>query len=354
MRSRWNLPIVLAYTAAAVAVLGYLFLHMGGELSFQPTYQLTADFTTASDLVPGDDVTVSGVTVGRVASVQAVPGGARVGMQLQQRYAPVYRDARAMIKIKNVLDESYVELYRGTAVSGPLPQDGVIPASRTLTPVELAQVLSVLNPDTRSQLASVVNNLGASVTGRGQTLNSTAGTLRTTAQSLNGIAHAVASQQVSLGTLITSLSKVLATLAAWHEQLRGLVTNWDGVMRELAQHEQQLQGLVVNENQVMSILDQALAGNSAPLNSAIRQSPQLIDSASAYTGNGQVIFGRLGQNVKPIDELFYELASVFSATDSQGNHYWRVYPVSGGLGTISQPLLRSVPATKGTSTKGTP
>jgi virulence factor Mce-like protein len=348
VRSRWNLPVVLAYAAAAVAVLGYLFLHMSGGLTFTPVYQLAADFTTAANLVPGDDVTVSGVTVGKVTSVQPVTGGARVTMQLQERYAPVYRNARAMVKIKNVLDESYVELYRGTAGSGPLPQDGVIPASRTLTPVELAQVLSVLNPDTRTQLASLVNNLGASVAGRGQTLNSTARTLKVTSQALNGVAHALAHQQVSLGSLITSLSKVLATLAAWHQQLRGLVASWDQVMRALAQHEQQLQGLVVNENQVMSILDQALAGNSGALNSAIRQSPLLIRNAGVYTGNGQVIFGRLSANVKPITELFYELASVFSATDSQGNHYWRVYPVSGGTGTISQPLLPSTSGTKGT------
>ena len=363
MRSRWNLPIFIGYAVAAAAVLGYLFLHMGGAFTFQPSYQLTADFTSASNLVPGDDVTVSGVTVGRVASVEPIQGGARVDMQMQQRYAPVYRDARAMVKIRNVLDESYVELYRGTPAAGPLPEGGTIPRSRTLTPVELAQVLSVLSPDTRTQLASLVNNLGASVQGRGQTLNSAAGTLKVTAQALDGIAHAVAHQQVSLGSLITTLSKVLATLAAWHQQLKALVYDWDSVMRALAQHEQQLEGLVTNENQVMSILDQALAGNAGSLNSAIRQTPQLIGNASGYTGNGQVIFGKVAANVKPIDELFYELASVFSATDSQGNHYWRVYPVSGGLGTISTPLIPSGRGTAkgvpllplgGSTTKGTP
>ncbi len=357
MRSRWNLPIFVAYAAASVAVLGYLFLHMGGAFTFQQSYRLAADFTSASNLVPGDDVTVSGVTVGRVASVQPIQGGARVQLQMQQQYAPVYRDARAMIKIKNVLDESYVELYRGTAGSGPLAEGGTIPASRTLTPIELAQVLNVLNPDTRTQLASLINNLGASVAGQGQTLNSTAGTLKVTAQALDGVAHAVASQQVNLGTLITTLSKVLATLAAWHQQLRYLVADWDGVMRALAQHEQQLQGLVTTEDQGMSILDQALAGNAGSLNSALRQAPQLAGNAGAYTANGQVIFGRVAQNVTPITELFYELASVFSATDSQGNHYWRVYPVSGGLGTLSQPLFPAAPSSAtatapGTSTKG--
>jgi phospholipid/cholesterol/gamma-HCH transport system substrate-binding protein len=345
MRSRWNLPIFLAYVAASLAVLGYLFMHMGGEFVFRSSYQVAADFTTASNLVPGDDVTVSGVPVGRVASVQLIQGGAQVHMQLNEQYAPLYQDARAMIKVKNLLDESYVELYKGTTSSGPLPAGGTIPSSRTLTPVELAQVLDVLNPDTRQQLTSVINNLGESVAGQGQNLNAAAGTLKVTSQALDGISHALANQQVNLGSLITSLSKVLATLAAWHQQLKALVGDWDGVMRALAQHEQQLQGLVVNENQVMTILDQALAGNSTALHTAIQSSPQLINSANTYTASGGVIFGQVSQQVKSIDELFYELASVFSATDSQGHHYWRIYPVSGGLGTVSLPLIPS-PSTK--------
>lgn len=353
MRSHWNLPIFLAYAAAALAVLGYLFMHMGGDFVFHSSYSVAADFTTASDLVPGDDVTISGVPVGRVASVQLIQGGARVNMQIDEQYAPLYQDARAMINIKNLLNESYVQLYRGTAASGQLPQSGVIPASRTLTPVELSQVLDVLNPDTRQQLTSIINNLGESVAGQGQNLNTAAGTLKTTAQALDGIAHAVANQQVDLGSLITSLSKVLATLAAWHQQLKGLVADWDAVMRALAQHEQQLQGLIVNENQVTAILDQALAGNSAALHTAIQASPQLMNSANTYTANGGVIFGQVSQQVKSINELFYELASVFSATDSQGNHYWRIYPVNGGLGTVSLPPAPSA-STSPSTKKGKP
>lgn len=344
MRSRWNLPIYLAFALAGLLVFAFLFGHAGGAFFLRPSYQVAADFQTASDLVPGDDVTVSGVTVGRVASVQVVKGGARVQLQLQEQYAPLDRDARAMIKMKNILNEPYVELFRGTAASGPLQNGGVIPADRTLTPVELAQVLDVLNADTRTQLASLINSLGESVAGRGQDLNASVTSLTATSQSLDGIAHALASQQVNLGSLVSSLSKVLATLAAWHDQLRGLVTNWDAVMRALAQHEQQLQGLVVNENQVMTILDQALAGNSTSLQTAIAESPALMDNAMRYTASGEILFGKVSQQVQPINELFYELASVFSATDSQGQHYWRVYPVAGGIPSSAQ-----LPA----STKGT-
>jgi virulence factor Mce-like protein len=340
MRSRWNLPVLVAYALMCAVVLGYLGTQMGGEFLFQPTYRVAAVFDTGTQLVAGDDVTISGLRVGRVDSVQPIQGGARALLLIHQRYSPLYGDARAMIKTKNLLGETYIELNRGTAASGPMPDGGRIGRQNTLTPVEIDQVLSVLDQDTRQQLVALIDNLGESVSGRGQDLNSSAGSLKLVAQSLETVARALADQNANLDTLLTSLGKVLETLAAWHSELRQLIGDWDSVMRTLAQREQDLQGVFVNEDQVMAIIDQALSQNApSGLHQAIAGSPQLVDSANHYTTNGSVIFGRVADNTTSVADLFYELASVMSGVDSQGNHYWRVYPVSGGLGTISQPLL---------------
>jgi phospholipid/cholesterol/gamma-HCH transport system substrate-binding protein len=339
VRSKLNLPLFLGYAACSLAVLVYLVVQMGGEFFLQPSYQVRVEFVTASDLVPGDDVTISGLRVGKVDSIRPVQGGAEAFLVLHQQYAPLYQDARAMIKTKNLLGEAYVEINRGTGQAGPLPQGGRIERANTLTPVEVDQVLSVLDQDTRQQLVSLIDNLGQSVSGRGQDLNSEAASLKQVAQSLQTVAHSVASQQQNLDTLLTALQKVLDTLAAWHSELRLLIGNWDRLMRTLASREQDLQGLFVNEDQVMAVLDQALSHNAPALHQTIAQSPQLIDNAQHYTTNGTQIFGQIASNTTSITDLFYELASVMSATDSQGNHYWRVYPVSGGLGTIGQPLI---------------
>lgn len=344
MRSRWNLPMFVGYAAISLAVLGYLMTQMGGEFLFQPTYRLSATFDTATQLVTGNDVTISGLKVGQVTGVQPVPGGARVTILLHQQYAPLYQDSRAMIKTKNLLGETYVELNRGTSGAGTMAAGGVIPKTRTLTPVEIDQVLNVLDQSTRDRLVGLIDNLGESVAGRGADLNSSAGSLKVVAQSLQTIAAAVADQNVQMGTLLTSLQKVMETLAAWHSELRLLIQNWDSVMRTLASKEQDMQGVIVNENQVMAIVDQALSKNTAGLHQAIAQSPQLVDNANHFSTNGAQIFGQIAGNTDSVTGLFYELASVMSGTDSQGNHYWRVYPVSGGLGTVSQPLLPQSPA----------
>ena len=49
-------------------------------------------------------------------------GGAQADLQVHTDYAPLFEDARAMVKSKNLLGETYVELSRGTPASGPLPR----------------------------------------------------------------------------------------------------------------------------------------------------------------------------------------------------------------------------------------
>jgi phospholipid/cholesterol/gamma-HCH transport system substrate-binding protein len=337
VRSRANLPVLVAYALVSLLVLGFLVRQMGGEFLLQPIYHVEAAFATGAQLVAGDDVTIDGVRVGRVGQLEPAAGGALASLEVHQQYAPLFRDARAMVKSKNLLGETYVELSRGTAAAGRLPEGGQIDREHTLTPVEIDQVLNVLDSDTRQRLVLLVNTLGEAVQGRGQDLNVSAADLRGVAQSLETIARAVASQSGHLDTLIASLRKVLETLAAYHAQLRLLLTDWDRLMRTLASSETDLQGVLVQEDRVVTILDQALAGgNARGLHDAIAEAPRLLDNTDHYLANSQVIFGDVSAGTPAIADVFDRLASVMSGTDAQGDHMWRVYDVAGS-GPVSMP-----------------
>ena len=337
MRSRANLPIFAAYTALCVIVLGFLAAQMGGEFLLQRVYHVAATFATGAELVGGDDVTINGLRVGRVGSVEPVEGGARAVLELHDQYAPLYADARAMVKSKNLLGETYVELNRGTSQAGPLPDGGRIDLQHTLTPVELDQLLNVLDADTRQRLVLLINELGEAVQGRGQDLNASSADLRVVAESLQSIAHAVAAQSDHLDTLLTDLRKVLETIAAYRTQLKALIGDWDRLMRTLASRESDLQGLIVQEDRVVTIVDQALAGNNARgLHDAIAEAPRTLDNADHYLDNSKIVFGDLAAESPAIADVFNRLASVMSGTDPQGNHMWRVYEV-GSTGTVSVP-----------------
>lgn len=337
MRSRANLPIFAAYTALSAVVLGFLAAQMGGEFLLQRVYHVAATFATGAELVGGDDVTINGLRVGRVGAIEPVEGGARAVLELHDQYAPLYADARAMVKSKNLLGETYVELNRGTSQAGPLPDGGSIDLQHTLTPVELDQVLNVLDADTRQRLVLLINELGEAVQGRGQDLNASSADLRVVAESLQSIAHAVATQSDHLDTLLTDLRKVLETIAAYRTQLKALIGDWDRLMRTLASRESDLQGTIVQEDRVVTVLDQALAGNNARgLHDAITEAPRTLDNADHYLDNSKVVFGDLAAESPDIADVFNRLASVMSGSDPQGSHMWRVYVV-GGTGPVSVP-----------------
>jgi phospholipid/cholesterol/gamma-HCH transport system substrate-binding protein len=335
VRSRANLPVLVGYAAVSLLVLGLLGTQMGGEFLLRPVYRVAALFASGAQLVPGDDVTVDGFRVGRVESLRPVPGGAEARLELHTEYAPLFRDARAMVKSKNLLGETYVELSRGTPEAGPLGDGGRIPLDHTLVPVEVSRVLDVLDADTRQQLVVLINGLGESVQGRGADLNASAGDLSDVAGSLETIAGAVASQSGHLDALLADLRKVLDTLAAYHSQIASLVADWDRLMRTLASRESDLEGVVVQEDRVVTVLDQALAGNNARgLHDAIAEAPALLDNTNQFLVNGGVVFGDLNADAPAISDVFSRLASVMSGSDPEGDHMWRVYTVASG-GSVS-------------------
>jgi phospholipid/cholesterol/gamma-HCH transport system substrate-binding protein len=338
MRGRHHLPVFLAYTAASLLLLGYLARQMGGEFMFASVYRVSAVFATGSELVAGDDVTISGLRVGKVESLSPRAQGADVQLVIHSEYAPVFNDARAVIHSKNLLGETYVELHRGHS-HVPLPSGARLGLERTLSPVELDQVLDVLGPEVRTRLAILINTLGQTTAGRGTDLGQQAADLKVLATSLETIASSLSQSSVQLDSLLVSLRKVLQTLAAWHAEFKALITDWDRLMRTLASREQELMGTIREQDRVMAIFDQVLSGGAArDLHDAIAESPAALDNADHYLTRGTQIFPRVSREAPSISALFFELASVMSNTDSEGNHMWRVYNEGASFpGSTPQP-----------------
>ena len=336
MRGRHNLPVFLGYAAISLLVLAYLVTQMGGDFNLTGAYHLRAMFQTATDLVPGDDVTMSGIRVGKVESFHPSSSGVEVLLTLHGDGTPVYEDARAVIREKNLLGEAYVEVNRGQDRAQPMPDGGRITQDHTLTPVEVDQVLNTLDPQVRDRLAMVINTLGQATAGRGADLNASAGDVQQLAVDLQVISHTLAQSSGNLDALIADLRKVMETIAAWHVQFRGLIANWDLVMQTLASREAALQGTVTEQDRVMTILDTALAG-SAPqaLHEALATAPSTLANANQYLASGKTGFGVVQQDTPGIAQLFNQLASVMSGVGvaeeagapdkGQVVHMWRVY-----------------------------
>ncbi|MHB8572846.1 MAG: MlaD family protein [Candidatus Dormibacteria bacterium] len=339
MRSRRNLPVFLGYALFCLLVLGFMARQMGGEFFLADQLRVNADFTNASGLVAGDDVTVNGLRVGEVESLTSSATGVRATLLMHREDGPVHTDARAVIRSKNLLGEAFVEVTRGDSAQPVLADRGLIDSAHTLSPVELDQVLDALNPDVRQRLTIAVNSLGEATAGRGQDLNTSAGDLKQLSSDLDTLSQTLATDQGHVDTLVISLAKVVATLAQYHSEFRGTITQWDSVMKTLGSHESDLAGTFQGQDQVLGILDQALSASSpAQLHDALAQAPATLDNLNHYSTDATPVFAGLAQHSVPIGALFRELDSVMSATDSQGNHLWRVYNV-GNCQNVANPYV---------------
>jgi ABC-type transporter Mla subunit MlaD len=334
VRSRANLPVFLAYALFSLLAAGFLGAQMGGEFAFGG-YRVNAVFKTGAELVAGDDVTMAGLRVGKVESLSPQSGSTRVTMLLHSDFAPLFRDARAVVRQKNLLGESYIALNRGSGSQGAIADGGSIGLDHTLTPVEIDQVLNALDPQVRDQLNIVINSLGQATAGRGPDMNASAADLSSIAIDLQALAHTLAGNSDHLDALIADLRKVMETLAAWHADFRAMIADWDRVMAALAAREQNLQGTIVEQDRVMTILDQALAGGTGQqLHGAIAEGPATIDNANHYLSDAATVFGVVQADTPGIKQLFIELASVMSgighpnepgSNSADWVHMWRVY-----------------------------
>ena len=114
--------LVLIALAVAFYILGNERLAVPSWVPFvgKSYYTINAEFSTAQAVVPGQGQTVdiAGVPVGDLAGVKLQNGVARVKLQIKKKYAPVYRDARLLLRPKTGLKDMIIEMDPGTRSAG--------------------------------------------------------------------------------------------------------------------------------------------------------------------------------------------------------------------------------------------
>jgi virulence factor Mce-like protein len=192
--------------------------------------KINADFAYAADVVPGrTPVRVLGVDVGVVTGVARAPDrhGVRVTMTLNDGSGvKVKQDASASLRERTLLGLNfYVDLTPGSASASPL-RDGVIPASRTSTQVELDQALQPLNAQGRQALTTLIDQFDAGFADPSavkRTIRNTAPAMRNLAAGLPGLRGL--NPGVDLPAAVTSTGRWMGAAARDDAALAGLIDN---------------------------------------------------------------------------------------------------------------------------------
>lgn len=169
------------FALSCFGLLLFLWLAFGGAVPLRPEgYRVQVSFPEAATLAQEADVRMAGVNVGKVKSKELDDGGRRtlVELELKSSFAPIPRDARAILRQKTLLGETYVELTPGSEDAGDVPDGGRLADQRVEPTVELDEIFNAFDPATRQAFKDWAKELAQVVDeGRGQDLNDAFGNL---------------------------------------------------------------------------------------------------------------------------------------------------------------------------------
>jgi virulence factor Mce-like protein len=256
--------VAVGFALSCFGLLLFLWIAFGGPVPLKPeSYRVSADFPEATTLAIESDVRIGGVNVGKVKEIELAPAdvevngqdASRVTIEIDPEFAPISEDARAMLRAKTLLGETFVELTPGTEPgqqSAPvslgaaanvsdaeadgveeIPEGGHIENTQVQEQTQIDEIFNALDEQTRESFQRWQANAAVAIQNRGLDLNDSLG---------------------NLGPFITDSSEVLETLERQKEELQTLVRDTGIVFEALTARDQELAGVITNSNDTFDAL----------------------------------------------------------------------------------------------------
>jgi ABC-type transporter Mla subunit MlaD len=248
------------------------------DVPFTHGYELKAVFKSANSIRASSPVRIAGVNVGKVGSIERDPDSdaAIVTIEIQDKGLPIHKDATLKIRPRIFLEGNFfVEVEPGTPSSPTLDSGDTIPMTQTAEPVQLDQLLTALQSDTRDDLQAALEGYGQALTykptaaddaGQDPEVHGLSGAEALNKASQYGVPafrDSAIVQQAFLGTEPHDLSNVVAGVGR--------------VAKALDADERSLQDLVTNFNRTLA----AFASESVNLRTTIHLLPGVLQTANS-------------------------------------------------------------------------
>ncbi|MGV0606785.1 MCE family protein [Mycolicibacterium sp. XJ1904] len=227
--------------------------------SWATAVRYQALFTEAGGLTPGNDVKVSGMTVGSVSDVSLDKGKALVTFTVDGKIR-VGSQTTAHIRTGTLLGERTLALEpAGDDRVKPLY---VIPPSKTSSPYSLTEAVSEFTANTTDTDTASVNQALDTLS---DTIDRIAPQLGPTFDGLNRLARSLNGRDESLGRLLKSAADVTGVLSERSEQLNTLILNANDLMGVLENRRYAIVSLLANTSAVAQQLTGLVHDNEQEL-----------------------------------------------------------------------------------------
>jgi virulence factor Mce-like protein len=276
-----RIAAMVGFTLSVAALLLFLWVSFGGTLPLHPKgYQFKAAFPNASLLVKEADVRMAGVNVGKVKDKQLGPGGRTtlVTIELDHRFAPIGKDAHAILRQKSLLGETYVELTPGRPGGPKLADGGTLAQGQVDGALQLDDVFRVFDPKTRAAFQQWLHEGGIATSGTfARDFNDSLGNAAPFFAGGADVLRPLAAQEVALRRVFRDTGRVFNAVSREDGQLRGLITNGNATFGALSSRADalaetfQIFPTFLRETRATVRRLEAFARNTDPLVADLRQ-----------------------------------------------------------------------------------
>jgi len=259
-----RIRIVLGVIAVAVAAPVLLALRPEGGVTY------AARFANAAEVVPGNDVRINDVDVGRVTGVELDGLHARVTFRVAPDVA-LPRGTRAVIRQTSLLGEYHVALE--PAGTGRLPEGAVIPLDRTRRTAEVEELVA-LGGELTAQVN--VDNLNRMVAALDTAFGDDPQRLGRLVDAWAGASGALAEQAPALAATIERVHQLSAELAPRSDAVADGVSRAADGLAALQRQSGDLGAFVAGLGEVAERLGALLRENEARLAAMVPDLRQVL------------------------------------------------------------------------------
>jgi len=223
-----KIATMVLFTLSCIGLLLFLWISFGGTIPFTPAgYEFRASFPDAGQLATQADVRIAGVSVGKVIGKTLDPEGNRtiVTIEMDNKFAPIHKDARAILREKTILGETYVQITPGIPGTPMLPDGALLARSNVASAVQLNQIFDALDPTTRHAFQVWQQQLAIAVKGNDQNLSNVLGNLPAFAADATDLLQVLDIQHTAVVSLVQNGGTVFAALDKSQSALRDLITS---------------------------------------------------------------------------------------------------------------------------------